>query len=181
MIDLGAAKARTIELIDDSIRTFSSENPDTSWSTFAVYSCPWVGWSLTCFDTARSSNDHVARWEKNGPDWYGEDSWGRYNDNCPDFEFFEWRRAEFPEWGSEYESGYPIVVRDLSGTDYQIDDSDEALNEVVFDFLRECLFESLAAGAIPKTAEDSDQKRRFGVQLLDSLCVQFWHESDIRC
>ncbi len=179
MIDLSAAKPAIAALIESSLRSFAKQNPDTDWSSFAIYSCPWVGWAMTSFDTATSSDEIVARWEKNGPDWYGEDAWGRFNDNCPDFEFHDWLRIDFPEWGAEYEAGEPIHVRDLAGADHHIDSANESLNGLVFSFLCDCLTESLKSGALPIASPDSSPGRRFGVQMLDSEYVEFWHESQI--
>ena len=160
MIDLTEANARIDKLIEESLRSFSSEKPDTDWSAFAIYSCPWEGWAMTSFDTAASSEETLARWEKNGSDWYGEDDWGRFNDNCPDFEFHEWRLVDFPEWGSEYEAGEPIHVRDLAGVDHYIDSSNESLNALVFSFLCDRLRKYLEASTPPVAEPDSLVTRR---------------------
>ena len=165
-------------MIADSLSSFAAERPDIPWSTFALYACPWAGWIVSCFDTEEKSAQIVARFGKSGPAWYGQDQWGRFNNNCADFQFFEWRSLELAHWHIEYEEANPIHVRDLGGVDLFIWDENEAINGLVFKFLRTVMLDEL------RTIKTNDRslvqfRRRFGIQLLDSTFVEFWRDEDI--
>ena len=179
MINIENTRQPLQELIKNSLRSFAAERPDVTWSTFALYSCPMVGWIMTCFNTEAKSAQIVAEFEKNGPDWYGEDQLGRFCNNCPDFEFFEWRTLDVPHWRSEYEETEPLLIRDLNGREYLIreEDGDEAINEVVFEFLRTVFLAELEA--MKSSPYRLSGQRRFGVQLLDSTCQEFWQAPSI--
>ncbi len=174
MIDFRDAKQAVQGLIDVSLKTFAAELPDVAWSAFALYSCPWAGWVMTCFDTEAKSAEILAEFAKEGPDWYGEDEWGRFNNNCPDFRYFEWRALEFPEWQTDYEDedADQLHVRDLSGQDHFTGFENEAINGLTFSFLRSVLLERSAALSgsllIPRS------RHRFGVQILGDDFVEFW-------
>lgn len=172
MIDLETARRPLHELIKKSLSSFAAEQPHVTWSTLALYACPWAGWIMTHLDTEANSDATVAAFEDQGPDWYGEDQWGRFNNNCPDFEFFEWRELQVKHWRTEYEETDPIHVRDLSGRDHHIGTENEAINGLVFEFLRAVLLEYVdTVKADPLMLQS---RRRFGVQLLGSAFSEFW-------
>jgi hypothetical protein len=177
MINFENARKPVAELIENSLSSFSAEKPDVTWSAFALYACPWSGWVASYFDTEPNSARIVAQFSANGPDWYGEDEWGRFNNNCPDFEFGEWRFLGRPDWQSAYEETKPICVRDLSGADHLID-SDEALNGLTCLFLQTVFSDQLAL--MTRRSIFPKGQYRFGVQLLDSRFVEFWRRPDVR-
>lgn len=177
MINLEDARNPVKELIENALSSFACEQSGVTWCTFALYACPWSGWITTSFDTAAKSDQILAKFGKNGPDWYGEDAWGRFNNNCPDFQFPDWRGLELPHWQTEYEEAEPIHVRDLSGQDHFIGDENEAINGLAFDFLRTVLLDQLRS--MNKSRLFPSARHRFGVQLLDSEFAQFWRSQDI--
>ena len=177
MINLEDARNPVEELIENALASFASEKSDVTWYTFALYACPWSGWIMTSFDTEAKSAQIVAKFGKNGPDWYGEDAWGRFSNNCPDFQFHDWRDLELPHWQTEYEEAEPIHVRDLSGQDHFIGDENEAINGLAFDFLRTVLLDQLSS--MKKSPFFPAARHHFGVQLLDSEFSQFWRSQDI--
>ena len=176
MIDLRNAEKPVRELIGSSLSSFEKEQPDLIWSSFALYSCPRAGWILACFDTVENSDKGVAEFAKNGPDWYGEDAWGRFSDSCPDFQFNEWRVLEIDQWRDAYEEAEtrPLQLTDLNSQVHQIGgyDGDEALNGIVFDFLRAVLLKQ--SGELRSDPSLMQSRRRCGVQMLDSKYVEFW-------
>lgn len=174
MIELQAARQPVQDLIAESLSSFAQVQPDVVWSNFALYACPWSGWISTCFDTESRSVEHVAEFAKNGPDWYGEDEWGRFGNNCPDFQFVEWRLLALDQWHDEYETAEPIHVRDLDGRDHFIGNANEEINGLVFAFLRSVLLEEMEKRAAVPSPQGAH--RRFGVQLLDSQFVEFWRD-----
>jgi hypothetical protein len=179
MVNLEDARKPVQERIESSLMSFASEKPDLTWCTFALYVCPRQGWATTNFDTAAKSAQIVAEFGAKGPGWCGEDEWGQFNDNCPDFEFCEWHDQEFPEWEREYwerEEAQPMHVRDLSGHDHFIS-SDEALNGLVCRFLRTVLSDQL--GVMKESPFFPRARHRFGVQLLDSQFSEFWRSQDV--
>jgi hypothetical protein len=176
MINLEDARNPVRELIESSLASFASGKSDVTWSTFALYACPWAGWITANFDTVANSAGIVARFSVNGPDWYGEDEWGRFNNNCPDFEFREWRGLDLADWQSEYEEAEPIHVRDLSGQDHFIGSENEAINGLAFHFLRTVLSDKLSS--MKGSSLFPGVRHRFGVQLLDSRFVEFWRSQD---
>ena len=178
MIDLRLAAAPVKELIASSMSSFSTEKPAVEWSTFALYACPWAGWILTCFDTEAKSARILAEFARNGPEWRGKDAAGRFNNNCPDFEYPEWRSLELPDWQSEYEEAQPVHVRDLAGKDHFIGTENETINGLVFRFLRSVLLDELKTMMTGAVLPPS--RRRFGVKMLDSAFVEFWRDADIR-
>jgi len=177
MIDFADSRGPLRELIENSLSGFASEHADVTWSTFALYACPWGGWITTSFDTKEKSAEIVAEISASGRDWFGEDEWGRFNDNCPDFQFHDWRGLELPSWQTECEEAEPIHVRDLSGRDHFIGCENEALNGLAFGFMRTVLLEQLeslrGSPVFPKS------RHRFGVQLLDSLCSKYWRSPEV--
>lgn len=175
MIDLRTTRRPVQDLIADSLSSFAHERPEVAWSSFALYACPWSGWILTSFDTESRSTERVAELAENGPDWYGEDAWGRFSNNCPDFQFHEWRLLSLDHWRDAYEAEEQTThVRDLDGQDHFIDEEegDEALNEPVFMFLRTVLLEEMEKMNADPSLHGA--RRRLGVQLLDSRFVEFW-------
>lgn len=172
MIDFEADRQFVKELIESSLGSFAAERPGVAWSTFALYACPWAGWITACFDSEANSAQTVAAIEANGPDWYGEDEWGRFNNNCPNFQFVEWRLLSLPHWQGECEAAEPIHVRDLSGQDHFIGSENEAINGLVFAFLRKVLLAEMQAMTGSRFLPRA--RYRFGVQLLDSGFLEFW-------
>jgi hypothetical protein len=159
-------------LIESSLVSFAAEKSDVTWCTFALYACPWSGWISTNFDTEANSARIIAEFGGHGPGWYGEDEGGRFNSNCPDFAFREWRLLELPQWQVEYEEAEPIHVRDLSGQDHVIGSENEAINGLTFYFLRAVLSDHL--GSMQGSPLFPKAPHRFGVQLLDSRFAEFW-------
>lgn len=176
MINLEEARKPVEELIVNALSSFAADHSGVAWSTFALYACPWAGWVTTSFDTEAKSDEIVARFSKNGPDWYGEDAWGRFSNNCPDFQYPEWRSLELADWQTEYEEAEPIHVRDLSGTDHFIGSENETINGLAFSFLREVFVGQLSS--MKQSPLFPATRHRFGVQLLDSEFVQFWRSDE---
>ena len=176
MINFGDVRKPVQELIESSLTSFASEKPDVTWCTFALYACPWSGWITTNFDTEAKSAQIVAEFSANGPDWYDEDEWGRFSNNCPDFEFSEWRSLDLPDWQTEYEAADPIHVRELGGKDHFIGSENEAINGLVFRFLRTVFSDQLSS--MKRGLLFPKARPRFGVQLLDSQFSEFWRSQD---
>lgn len=177
MINLEHARKPVQALIESSLTSFAAAEPGVTWCTFALYACPWAGWISTNFDTKANSARIDAEFGVHGTEWYAEDEWGRFNTNCPDFAFREWRLLDLPDWQAEYEAAEPIHVRDLSGQDHFIGSENEAINGLTFLFLRTVLMDQLRAmkgnPLFPKA------RHRFGVQLLDSKFAEFWRNQDV--
>lgn len=176
MINLEDAVEPLRELIGVSLKSFASEQPEIAWSTFALYACPWGGWVTTSFDTEENSTQIVDQISTKGLDWYGEDEWGRFNNNCPDFRFPEWRVLNLTHWRTEYEESEPIHVRDLSGQDHFIGDENEAINGLAFSFLQSVLGNQLKS--MTERQYLPNGRYRVGVQLLDSAFSEFWRSKN---
>jgi hypothetical protein len=69
-------------------------------------------------------------------------------------------------------------TQDLAGGDYFIGTENEAINGLVFQFLRTMLLNELRT--MMASAVLTPSRRRFGLRMLDSAFVEFWRDPDIR-
>lgn len=145
---------------------------DVRWSCLALDTAPHFGWVGLNLDTHEHSDADVKQWEKNGPDWYHEDQWGRCCSNCADFAFDHVVEADFSHWSDWYEAlevdEDPTIV-DVSGRDRLISFStngDHAFGVPVFEMLLQAMQEERRT--LFQKAGKFDKLVRFGVQLCDS-------------
>ena len=138
MINLEDYTVTIEEFVKTSIDKFLAEQDKIN--SIGVYCCPWSGWISMCFNVENTiENTHT---------------------NCPDFEFVEFDFLELVGWQEEYESDSATFVfktKKLLGHD----GGDEALNELVFGFLKPIVL---------KVKEDYSYE--FLLQFLDSKFVE---------
>jgi len=96
-----------------SINKFQIQNGKPS--AIGVYCCPWAGWLTTNFNKDKTLEETVT--------------------NCPDFEFVAYDFLELTGWQNQYDGS--SITYQFNGEDfvYNEDQSDEKLNEKVFNFL----------------------------------------------
>lgn len=153
------------------ILSFEKEYPNVKWSMLALDSCPWMGFVAINIDTQANSDSQVRKFQSNGSDWYGEDEWGKFNDNCADFEFVEVRRLEMPEWEKKYNSEENSLIEyiDVNGSEKILDldaEGDWGFCRIVFELLKPILLEVI--DDIQKLTNNRGDICRVGVQLYDS-------------
>ena len=175
MLDFDNYKPTIKAFVKAEVKRFVEVNPEVVLASAALYSHPVSGWVFLNFDSLENSQRFLQEWED--PDdagWVGKDEDGFFNNNCPDYDFFEFGRIDFDEWTDEVEENSVIVLMGL-GSKMQIDleeDGDEALNKAFFSFFISIIEELEAEGAfnsLPKAAGF-----RLGVQMLDSEFESFW-------
>lgn len=114
------------------------------------------------------------KWSDSGDPWVGTDINGQYNNNCPDYDYFEFGRINFDEWLDEIERNSVLTIRS-AGKNHKInleEDGDEELNKVFFQWLERIVQELEAEGVF--CALQRHSTFRLGVQMLDSECEAFW-------
>jgi hypothetical protein len=182
MIDMEQARKPVQEFIESSLRSFAVERSDVMWSTFGLLAYPMGGWISTNFDTEANSAEYVAVAHPHSSCPCGEDEWGRFNDSCADFEFFDWSCLQLPTWENEYhgadlDEGRPLHVRDLSGRDHFISTENKFICSLAFQFVRVVFLDLLnsmkGSPLLPKT------RHRFGVQIPHSGFSEFWRAEDV--
>ncbi|MDO0825500.1 hypothetical protein [Desulfosporosinus nitroreducens] len=175
MINLAAFEKPIQKFIETSIASFSQQNPTTKVASFGLFCCPGSGWISIGFDTKTHSDENVAEFKDQGPEWYGKDDMGEFCNNCPDFEFASFNMVDIPEWVEEYESGevMSIIIDDSITKEIDVEEEgDEALNEVFITFLIKVLKESERQSVFTNINRES--AFRIGVQMLDSEYSEFW-------
>lgn len=175
MINLTEFEKPIQEFIEITVSSFTQQYPVTKVASIGLYCCPASGWISMGFDTKTHSDQNVAEYKDQGPEWYGEDDRGEFCNNCPDFEFESFNMVDFPEWVEEYESGEILTVKidDTSTKEIDVEEEgDEALNEVFISFLTKVLKESERQSVFTKI--NREFTFRIGVQMLDSEYSEFW-------
>lgn len=159
----------------NALYSFKKEKTDTTISTLAIYCNPFSGIITMNFDTPYNSENLVKYHQTHDSIWYGEDTAGTFNDNCPDFEFSDFARLEIPEWENEFEKNgiinikYRLVKRqiDLSKV------NDEVINKVFFDFLKG-IFDQVLTDKVIYELKKS-KPFRVGIQIANSEdFLQYW-------
>jgi hypothetical protein len=89
-------------------------------------------------DTPENSAEHVKKWLKDGPDWYGEDDKGRYCDSCWDFAHFVGDYS-FPVpdlYQTDIDAPVDYITLDGTKERAEADQGDQGMHRIVFPFLK---------------------------------------------
>lgn len=127
------------------------------------------------FDVQKHSEKYVESLKIKNLSWYGQDLYGTFCNNCPDFEYVDYASINFPAWQQQCESREIVTFKNGLGNIIEINqsiDGDEALNKVVYEYyieILEELEEKLLFGTL-----NQEQVLRIGVQMLDSTYEKFW-------
>lgn len=158
-----------------AIDKFKKEKADVKIATIGLYCDPFSGLILINFDTKDNSENLVREHQANGSDWYGEDEYGSYNDNCPDFEYYAYERLKIPEWYEEFELSDVITIK-YHFKKTQIDLSqvnNEVLNKSFFIFLKDILRNVVHDEVFTKL--NKSEPFRVGIQMANSeYFFEYW-------
>jgi hypothetical protein len=170
MIDLRPLSAEVLALVQEALVRFEAEHPGELWSVIGVDSAPVFGWLRVSFDTKVNSDALVAQFEHHGPDWYGEDQHGRFNDNCEDFLYPGYQEIQKPEWHHEFmERNDCFSHIDATGVLHRTDMEslgNDGFNALIFPVLVKA--QRAAIAWLASNARNMDQVTRFVVQICDS-------------
>ncbi len=170
LIDLRKLCEPLSDDIRNSLITFSTRYPYARVCTVGLWGDGFHGTASLHLDTSEHSSASVEKWQKNGPNWYGEDDKGRFCNNCWDFEHCTGEYS-FPDYPDLYqvEHDTPVEYVALNGTHAVADEGDDGKNRLVFPFLKAVL-----ASFQPFSGLLKDTPFRAGVQMRDSRCEDFW-------
>jgi hypothetical protein len=135
----------------EGLARVSRDHPATSFGHVCLYSCPWASWVSLCLHPTP-----------------------QLEQNCPDFSLAEAAIYDAPDWQIAYESAPPLHVTSTDGSSLLLNveaDGDEALNAVIFAFLKHAWDDPRAQAALRLVAGRSV---RYGVQMLDSRYNESW-------
>jgi len=170
MINLKQYRETLILFIHSSLDEFSKEHPNERISCVGIYCSPISGWVSINLDTLEHSSNHVKQYRANGPDWYGSDSKGDFNNNCPDFKYVEYRLLDINDWCEALTNDQYVKILKENNTTVTFDlmeVGDEEINAEFFHFLKGILDE-LSFYYLNK-----EVVFRIGVQMLDSEYIEF--------
>ena len=171
-IDLRELEGPLSQFFADTITSFKSEHPSEVISTIALYVFPFERISSLCLDTKLNSDAQVKKWKNKGPDWYGADNLGDYNESPEDFAFPDYADFEFRSWPNLHEVGRQIQFLDHTGGTVLADldaDGDDGLNRALFPAFCEYVRKYNAWKSAQHVAPF-----RSGVVMHDSKCEAFW-------
>jgi len=175
MLDLRELIAPYRTLVRETLKQFELENDCISWSCYAFDCAPAHGRLGLNFDTTANSDSIVSQFEKNGPDWYGEDVAGRFNNNCADFAFCRYRDLHlYEDWVVPWEADAPFHYVDLEGSAVRIEQDqfgDEGFNSIIFPVLLRV--RDLEIDWVRANSRKREPTSRFGVQMCDSKFEEF--------
>lgn len=175
MIDLRLHFDEFTALVRETLLRFEEDNPQTRWSCYAFDAAPVYGFLRLNFDTRQSSEAILGRFQHNGPDWYGEDKGGRFNNNCADFGFCAFVELDIPAWMEEFEEHHEeFQYRSIDGDRHQINmewEGNEGFNRIIYDLLERVCNEVLPW--VVANSKNRENISRFGVQMCDSKYSSF--------
>lgn len=174
MLDFDAYKVQIKRFLLNGIKQFVDLKNDIIVSCVALYSHPINGWLFLNFDSVRSDESFVDNWSSQGKNWVGKDDNGMFNNNCPDFDFFEFVRIDFQEWIDEIEHSPIITIKHpIKNKKINLEtDGDELLNKEFLSFFIGIMKELEQEHAFKELKKS--ESFRLGVQLLDSDYERFW-------
>jgi hypothetical protein len=162
-------------LVRGTLEQFEREHGEVSWSCFAFDSAPAHGRLGLNFDTEANSDIIVERFAKNGPAWFGEDSGGRFNNNCADFTYCRYCDLYLvEEWVEPWEADSPFRYIDLEGNSRSVNQEetgDESFNSIIFSLLTR--IRDLELDWVRSNSRNRASPARFGVQMCDSKFEDF--------
>lgn len=171
MIDLEKRVEEYRSLVRDTLLRFEAKHESVKWSAYAFDAAPVYGFLRLNFDTAKNSDEILERY----PDWFKEDSAGKFNDNCADFKFGAFVEFEVPGWEEEFFQNYEnFEYIDSSGKRHKVNMEEygnEGFNKIVFDLLVKVI--ELEVEWVRKNSRCKDLPSRFGVQMCDSQYVHY--------
>ncbi len=171
MINLQEKFEEFRSLAKHTLSNFETKYSDVLWSTYAFDATPVYGYLRLNFDTAKNS-EHIL---KTYPNWYKEDSAGKFNDNCSDYRFGAFVELEIPDWEQEFfESHENFEYIDTYGKQHIVnmeDYVDEGFNKIVFEMLTRVV--DSEANWVRTNSRHRDSPARFGVQMCDSQYTHF--------
>lgn len=175
MFDLREMIAPYCSLVREILEQFEKEHDEVEWSCFAFDSAPAHGRLGLNFDTKPNSDSIVERFAKNGPAWFGEDSAGRFNNNCADFEYCRYSDLYLvEEWVAPWEADGPFRYIDLEGNPRSVDQDetgDEGFNSIIFSVLAHV--RDVELDWVRSNSRNRASPARFGVQMCDSKFEDF--------
>jgi hypothetical protein len=172
MITFAEYRQSIFRFCHNSIKEFKNEKPDFTIATIGIYCDPFLGEILINFDSPTNSENFVKEFLDQGPGWYGEDQHGKYNNHCPDFEYFGYKKMEIPEWEDEFEISDQIVIKhNLKKMEIDLSQvNNEVVYKAFYDFLN-----TIVQDLINELSSDEDFKDlniapplRVGLQIADS-------------
>lgn len=172
LIDLRELREPLAAGIRTSLAEFVAGHPDTPVSTVGLFGDGFHGTALLHLDTPGHSAGFVAKWLAKGPDWYGEDAYGRFCNNCPDMSHCigEFRFPGYPDLYQEpVDAAVDFITLEGVRVRAEAVDGDEGKHRIVFPFLRHVL-----SGFAPFDGLVPAAPFRAGVQMHDSACAEFW-------
>ena len=175
MFDLREMIAPYRSLVRGTLEQFEREHGEVSWSCFAFDSAPAHGRLGLNFDTEANSDIIVERFAKNGPAWFGEDSVGRFNNNCADFSYCRYCDVYLAEeWVEPWEADSPFRYIDLYGNSRSVNQEEsgsEGFNSIIFSVLTR--IRDLELDWVRSNSRNRASPARFGIQMCDSKFEDF--------
>lgn len=172
LIDLRNMHEPLVIHIRESLNAFLAKEPETKICTVALWGDGFHGTASLHLDTPDHSAAFAEKWNKDGPDWYGEDEHGRFCNSCWDMPHCIGEYG-FPGYPDLYQVGIDDSVDyiALDGTKLRADASegDEGKNRIVFPFLKDVISAFEPFGQLHRAVPF-----RVGVQMRDSKCEGFW-------
>jgi hypothetical protein len=177
LIDLRELREPLEAFIRKSLADFSAEHPDVEVCTVGLSGDGFNGWAAMQFDTADHSAAFVEESVRNGSNWYGQDSRGRFCNSPYDFAygadeayFFNFSLFGYPDlYEVEEDEPLDFVMHDGTTRRRDPDAGDEDLQEIVVPLLRTTLVKFEPFAELRKSAPF-----RAGVWMPDSRMVEFW-------
>jgi hypothetical protein len=172
VIDLRKLREPLAADVRKSLIAFSTQHPNTPISTVGLWGDGFHGTASLHVDTPDHSAAFVKKWLKNGPDWYGEDSQGRFCNNCWDFPHCvgEYSFPGYPDlYLAEVDATVDYIILDGTTERAEKHEGDEGKNRIVFPFLKVVVAEFQPFPELSRVAPF-----RVGVQMRDSRCEEFW-------
>jgi hypothetical protein len=175
LIDLRKMRKPLADKIGASLLAFSSQYRHTQICTVGLVGDGFHGRASLHLDTPDHSATSIQRWAKNGPDWYGEDDQGRFDNSPCDFPYRigEYRFAGYPDlYKTGLMPGHPTVdYITLEGAKVHVEgaEGNEGNNRMVFPFLRAVLASFEPFPQLSRVAPF-----RAGVRMLGSRLLEFW-------
>jgi len=137
--DLSSCTVAFTEWLSVSVGKFASQNPDIEISAMGLYftyagNKPYV---ILGFDTEESSDLKVKKYQHLGPDFYGEDEYGKFCKNPPDYQYqhLDFEFSDFPDLFELEVTHLTISTNDLTQTIDVEADGDTAINKVFFAYI----------------------------------------------
>ena len=176
IVDLRQYRQPIQTFLPTALEGFSRCHSAVQVSCAALFVFPYDSAATICFDTESSSDTFVAKWAPKGDQYYGEDEYGRFKNNPPDFEYVNFSVLTFETFPKLYDGPDTLSFVDSDGKITNVDrvkEGDEGINRAMFPSL--CRF----VRDIDSWSSLSRAKVfRAGVVMRDSDCITFWRVPD---